>query len=75
MNHLYACSQDRNEQCYSWDFMTGEKSTHQPFGFDTDSCSFTIVEVNGKIWLTGGYDHYFYQEFDDYYDYNYYACN
>lgn len=57
LNRLYACSNNPGEECYSWDFYTGEKQSHAPLNDAIEGfCTFSVVEVNGKIWLTGGRD-------------------
>ena len=55
MNRLYVCSNERNENCYSWDLDTGKRQVHPALNYEYDSyCYHQVVEVNGKIMITGG---------------------
>ena len=55
MNRLYVCSNERNENCHSWDLNTGHQETHPPLNVEYNSyCYHQVVEVNGKIMITGG---------------------
>ena len=58
-NRLYACSNYPGEECYSYNFYTGVNDTHPPLNSDTEEhCGFSLAEVNGKIWITGGKNKY-----------------
>ena len=52
---LYVCT-EADDQCHSWDLATGTKYSHpslnnEPFY----SCYFSSAQVNGKLWVNGGY--------------------
>ena len=60
-NGLYACSNIQDDECYSWDIDTGEKKIHEPVIDELARLGcFSIVEVNGKIWVNGGVNRYSY---------------
>ena len=56
LNRLYACSNYPDKECISWDLNSGENNTHPPLNTQySHHCSFSLVGLNGKIWINGGY--------------------
>ena len=57
MDRLYSCSGEKSKTCQSWDINSGEKEIHAAMNTNENEwlCHFSYVEINDKIWITGGW--------------------